>query len=132
MWKMHSTESIARPNGFYRYRQKQKNPCLESRVLLLQRRLGLLGNGDVRCREALRALLDFELHLVAFIQGLISACGDRIEVDEYIFTACTRYEAETFCCIEPFDCSFFHGTRPFVYCVLPDLPSGKVYADYTY
>jgi hypothetical protein len=50
-------------------------------------------------------------------------------VDEHIVAAFARNETETFSCIEPFDCSFFHGTRPFMYCKYPAQPPGKVYAN---
>ena len=88
-------------------------PCLVSRVCCYSVVLVLLDNADVRCVEALGTFFDFELHVVAFIQALVAACRNRIKVDEYIFAACACDETETFCCIEPFDSSFFHGTIPF-------------------
>jgi hypothetical protein len=42
-------------------------------------------------------------------------------VDEYVFSSgAAGNESESFCCIEPFDCSFFHGTHPFVYMCNPN------------
>jgi hypothetical protein len=40
-------------------------------------------------------------------------------VDEYIFAALTWNETKTFGSIKPFDCSFFHGTYPFIKIVKP-------------
>ncbi len=92
---------------------------------MLQMFLFLLDDGDVGGRETFGALLNVELYFVPFIQGFVAACRDRIEVDENIFAAFARNETETFCCVEPFDCSFFHGTRPFVYVRRPGSTAGQ-------
>jgi hypothetical protein len=35
-------------------------------------------------------------------------------VDEHIIPGSPGDESKAFCCVEPFDCSFFHGTGPFL------------------
>ena len=46
-----------------------------------------LFDGYVRRLEPFRALLDFELHLVTFVQGFESLAGDRSEMHENIFAS---------------------------------------------
>jgi hypothetical protein len=45
-------------------------------------------------------------------------------MDEYIFAICTRNKSKALSSVEPFDCSFFHGTNPFLKSY-PDQPSGR-------
>jgi hypothetical protein len=56
------------------------------------------------------AAFDFELDLIAFFEVFVPIACDGFKVDKNIFSAITCDEAETFSSVEPFDCSFFHGT----------------------
>jgi hypothetical protein len=55
-------------------------------------------------------LLDFELDLIALVQSAIALTTNCLEMDEYVFAILTGDESEAFGSVEPFDCSFFHGT----------------------
>jgi hypothetical protein len=80
-----------------------------------------LDNRYVRRLESFRTLFDFEFDLIALVQALITVAGNSVEVDEYVFSSgAAGNESESFCCVEPFDCSFFHGTHPFVYMCNPN------------
>jgi len=63
--------------------------------------------------QTLRSLLDIELNLVTLVQGTVAITTDRLKMDEYVFAVLTSDKAKTLGSIEPFDCSFFHGTLPF-------------------
>jgi hypothetical protein len=80
--------------------------------------------GNVHCLQALRTRLDFKLHFVAIVQGLIPVANDRLVMDEDIFAICARNESKAFSSVKPLDCSFFHGTNPFLKSY-PDQPSGR-------
>ena len=84
----------------------------------------LLNFRNVHCLQALRSCLDFELHLVAIVQGFVPITNYRFVMDEYIFAICARNKSKALSSIEPFDCSFFHGTNPFLKSY-PDQPSGR-------
>ena len=84
----------------------------------------LLHLGYVHCLQALRSRLDFELHFVAVVQGFVPITNNRLVMDEHIFAICTRNKSKALSSIEPFDCSFFHGTNPFLKSY-PDQPSGR-------
>ena len=64
----------------------------------------------VRRLRTFLALGDFELHLVAFLQTLVSLGGDRAIVNENIGAICATDKPVAFCVIEPLDGSFqtFH------------------------
>ena len=83
-----------------------------------------LNFGNVYCLQAFRSCLDFELHLVAIVQGFVPVADNRLIMDEYIFAIGARNKSKTFCSVEPLDCSFFHGTNPFLKSY-PDQPSGR-------
>jgi len=67
----------------------------------------------VRGLQTLRSLLDIELNLVALIQRAVAISTDRLKMDENVFAVLTSDEAKALGSVEPFDCSFFHGTLPF-------------------
>lgn len=89
-----------------------------------------LNFGNVHCLQALRSRLDFELHFVAIVQRLVPVANNRFIMDEYIFAICARNKSKTFSAVEPLDCSFFHGTNPFLK-KLPRSTIGSVYAAVT-
>lgn len=70
--------------------------------------------GNVHCLETFRSLLDFKLHFVTVVQGFVPFANDRLKMHEYIFAACARNESKPLSAVEPFDCSLFHGTNPFI------------------
>jgi len=49
--------------------------------------------GNVLCLKALGALLNFKLHCLAFVEGLIAVHHDRREVDENILSCLPLDEA---------------------------------------
>jgi hypothetical protein len=51
-------------------------------------------------------------------------------MDEYIFAICARNKSKAFSSVEPLDCSFFHGTNPFLK-KLSRSTVGSVYAAVT-
>src|SRR5450759_5102633 len=92
----------------------KKNPASMAGFFCYKILTGLRGdNRDIRRLESFRTLLDIEFNLIAFVQALVAIACDRIKVDEHIIASAARNESETLCCVEPFDCSFFHGTNPF-------------------
>ena len=67
--------------------EKQKNPvpiCIGTGFCVYERN-SRLDDGDVRRLEPFRALLDFELHIVTFVQGFETPASDGFIVDEHIF-----------------------------------------------
>jgi len=80
--------------------------------------------GNVHCLQALRSGLDFELHFVAIVQGFVPVTNNRLVMDEHIFAICARNKSKAFSSVKPLDCSFFHGTNPFLKSY-PDQPSGR-------
>jgi hypothetical protein len=80
--------------------------------------------GNIHCLQALWSRLDLELHFVAIVQGFVPITNNRLIMDEYIFAIRTGNKSKAFSSVEPFDCSFFHGTNPFLKSY-PDQPSGR-------
>jgi hypothetical protein len=68
---------------------------------------------NIRGLQALRSLLDIELHLIALVQRSVTFTPYRLEVDEHVLAVLTGDEAITLGSVEPFHCSLFHGTIPF-------------------
>ena len=66
--------------------------------------------GDVRSLRSLLTLGDLELHLVAFLQALVSLRSDRAVVNEDVRSIGAPNETVAFRVIEPLDGSFqsFH------------------------
>src|SRR5262245_20018299 len=62
----------------------------------------------LRCLQALRPLLDLELHLVALIQGFVTIADDRLEMDEHILAVLSRNEPVPLGSIEPLHGTLFH------------------------
>src|SRR5882757_513241 len=62
---------------------------------------------DILCLKALRALLYFEFHRLAFIQGLVPIHLNGGEVDENIFPGLALDEPEALRSVEPLHCSLF-------------------------
>jgi len=59
--------------------------------------------------QAFWALLDFELHRLAFVQSFVSVGLDSRKVNEDIFTTLALDEPITLAGVEPLDCAlFFH------------------------
>lgn len=73
-----------------------------------------LESGDSVGLEAFGAFFDFELNLVAFIQGLKAFAVNGLEMNENVFTAFALDETKTFGFIEPLHDSLFHGVSPFL------------------
>src|ERR671931_345157 len=77
-----------------------------------------LGLANVRGLETLGAACHLELHLVTFRQTLEALRGDGAEVDEDVFAALLRDEAESLRIVEPLDSTVCHdlnlsfGTNP--------------------
>ena len=63
-----------------------------------------LNSNDVGCGWATLAVLDGELNLLAFSQGLETIANDSGKMNENVFRAVGRRdEAETFAFVEPFN-----------------------------
>src|SRR5215469_10999734 len=62
---------------------------------------------DVLCLKALRALLHFEFHRLAFIQGLVAVHLNGGEVHKHIFAGLALDEPVALRSIEPLHCSLF-------------------------
>src|SRR6056297_3454439 len=71
---------------------------------------GLTGDRHVRGLQALLALFDVELDLVAFVQVLVPVSLDRREVNEHVGGAVALFdEAEAFFGAEPLDLACRHS-----------------------
>ena len=70
------------------------------------------GFGDLRGLKALRSPRHFEIHFVAFVQGLIPFTDDFFEIDENIFARSALDKSEALGPVEPLHCPCFHGTDP--------------------
>jgi hypothetical protein len=88
--------------------------CLIPECSFARNEMHPLHLGNVHCLETLRPLLDFKLHFVTVVQGLVPIADNRLKMHEYIFAACARNESKPLSTVEPFDCSLFHGTNPFI------------------
>src|SRR5262249_36865366 len=62
---------------------------------------------DVLCLKALRTLLDFELHRLTLVEGLVTVHHDGGEVDENIFPGLALDESIALRSVEPLHCSLF-------------------------
>jgi hypothetical protein len=71
-----------------------------------------LGFGNLRCLETLWSARNFEIHLIALVQGLVPFADDFLEVDEHIFARCALDKSEALGPVEPLHCPCFHGTDP--------------------
>src|SRR5216117_3145223 len=88
-----------------------KKPAEAGFWVLGEKRLQRL---DVRRLQALRALLHFELHLLAFLQRLEAAHLDRGVMREQIFAALGRGdEAEALGVVEPLNSASCHFLTSF-------------------
>jgi len=101
--------------------------CLSVKTNICNMKWIPLNFGNVHCLQAFWSCLDFELHFVAIVQGFVPITNNRLVMDEHVFAICTRNKSKTLSSIEPFDCSFFHGTNPF----LKKLPRSTVGSVYT-
>lgn len=64
--------------------------------------------GDLHGLQALGTLFNFELHVVAFVESLVTLAGDRLVVHEYVFTGAPLDEAVSLGIVEPFNGTLFH------------------------
>lgn len=80
---------------------KDEAPALRGLLVLMDQRQ--LEYSNLGCLQALRALLDGEFDLLAFLQAAKTITDDRGEVNENIVSFITLDEAVAFSIVEPFD-----------------------------
>src|SRR5208282_6239305 len=68
-----------------------------------------LESDDVLSLKALRALLDFKLHGLPFVEALVPLGLDRREMHEDILTGLALDESVALCRIKPLHCTLFSG-----------------------
>jgi len=72
----------------------------------------LAHNDNIRCLWALRTLGNFELYLIAFIEGFESIPLNGGEVNEDIISIFSGNESKALFLIKPFHTTFSHYNSP--------------------